>query len=705
MTDFEPGGSTPGELEADDFERVAVVGMACRVPGASNVDSFWGNLVDGVESIEVGIPPAGSRPGYVHAVGRLDGLRDFDAEFFGITPRDAEHTDPQHRLFLEQSWIALQHAGVDPARYPGRVGVWGGCGFNGYFPLNLLPRLRVGDTLVEYPATLLHGNDKDYLTSRVAYRLGLRGPAVTVQTACSTSLVAVAQACQSLLDYQCDVALAGGASVKLPEDWGYVYEPGGIQSPDGHCRAFDADAAGTVFTSGVGVVALKRLSDALRDRDLIHAVILGSAVNSDGSRKAGYTAPSVDGQVEAVAEAYVTAGVNPDTVGYVEAHGTGTAVGDPIELAALDEVFADAEPGSIPVGSVKTNVGHLNAASGVIGLIKAVLTVRHGQIPATLHYRQRNPRTNPVSRFVVNDRTREWAKPGPRRAGVSSFGVGGTNVHVVIEQPPEVSATKPRRARHILAVSAHNQPALAEELANLGALLKTNDNLADIAYTLQCGRAHLGHRVAVVCETAEEGAAKLAVASGTTARDRPAVAFRNADGDAAAWWGALGVLPVALLDEDTAAGDRVVVDLAADATEELARAWEQGVLVDWTAYRRDDPGRIAELPGYPFQRRRHWVDAPTAAVVGPEEVTETDESVSGQVDALWRELLGIEEINAADDLFVLGGDSLVAMRLIARADHTFGTDLPLDDFLDEPTPARMAELVRTALTEKDGVRT
>ncbi|MFD0821787.1 beta-ketoacyl synthase N-terminal-like domain-containing protein, partial [Micromonospora zhanjiangensis] len=426
-----------------DDERIAVVGMACRVPGAGDVDTLWANLVRGADAIERQPAGPGDPPGYVAAFGRIDAVEDFDADFFGMTGREAAYLDPQQRLFLEQSWIALEHAGIDPDHFGGRIGVWGGCGFNGYLPLHLLPGISGADALREYPAELLHGNDKDYLTSRVAYRLGLNGPAVTVQTACSTSLVAVAQAAQSLLDYQCDAALAGGSSVRLPQDWGYVYETGGIQSPDGVCRPFDADAAGTVFTSGVGVVVLKRLSDALDDGDRIHAVLLASAVNNDGAGKVGFAAPSADGQRAVLAEAYRTAGISPTTVGSVAAHGTGTAVGDPIELSALDRVFTGAAPGSIPIGSVKSNLGHLNAASGVVGLLKAILAVREDLIPASLHFRRRNPHTDPGSPFSVITEARPFTGDGPRRAGVSSFGVGGTNAHVIVEQPPPSATTAP----------------------------------------------------------------------------------------------------------------------------------------------------------------------------------------------------------------------------------------------------------------------
>ncbi|MFS4097991.1 type I polyketide synthase, partial [Streptomyces sp. AF1A] len=515
-----------------DFERIAVVGLACRVPGADDAAGFWDNLVRGVESIERTAVPEDAPDGYVPAVAPLRAAEDFDAEFFGMTPREAALADPQHRLFLEQCWAALEDAGCDPERAGGRIGVWGGTSFNSYLVLNVLPGLGRDQLLGEYPAALLHGNDKDYLTSRVAHRLGLTGPAVTVQTACSTSLVAVAEAARALLDYQCDMALAGGASLKLPQDWGYVHETGGIQSPDGYCRAFDADASGTVFGSGVGVVALKRLSDALADGDRVHAVILGTAVNNDGARKTGYTAPSVDGQVQVLHDAYSAAGVSPATVGYVEAHGTGTAIGDPVELAALDEVFGaeGLAPGSVHVGSVKTNIGHLNAASGVIGLIKTVLAVREGVLPASLHYRRRNPRTNEKSPFAVVDRLTPWPPgEGPRRAGVSSFGVGGTNAHVVLEQPPAAPPAQDgaEDGEQLIVVSARSEDALASAASRLADALEETaaPDLRDVAHTLAHRRRRFPHRAAVVAAGPAEAAAALRRAGREHQRGETPVAF------------------------------------------------------------------------------------------------------------------------------------------------------------------------------------
>ncbi|HEX7139604.1 MAG TPA: polyketide synthase, partial [Vicinamibacterales bacterium] len=371
---------------ANTTGHIAIVGMACRVPGASSVEAFWNNLVAGVDCITRN----GTAPGHVGAKGVLAGADLFDAALFGYTPREAELTDPQHRVMLECAWEALENAGYG---VPGaaRVGVYAGVAMNTYLLRNLFP--HAGLLASEGAHQILAANDKDFVPTRISYELDLTGPSVNVQTACSTSLVAVHMACQSLLAFQCDMALAGGAAVTVPLERGYAYREGGILSPDGHCRAFDANAQGTVPGDGVGMVVLKRLGDAIEAGDVVHAVILGSAINNDGGRKVGFTAPSVSGQTSVIAEAQALAGLSAATIGYVEAHGTGTPLGDPIEVAALTSAFRRSTPaiGSCAIGSVKSNVGHLDTAAGITGLIKAVLAVKHGVIPATLHVSQPNP--------------------------------------------------------------------------------------------------------------------------------------------------------------------------------------------------------------------------------------------------------------------------------------------------------------------------
>ncbi|HEY5836728.1 SDR family NAD(P)-dependent oxidoreductase [Streptomyces sp.] len=519
-----------------DLDRVAIIGMAGRFPGAGDVETFWTNLEQGREGITVfsdeelsaaGADPALlAREGYVKAKGVLDDADLFDEGFFGYSPREAELLDPQHRVFLECAWHALESAGVDPTRFDGRIGVFAGAGLNTYLLFNLMNNQRVLDATGMYQVAL--ASDKDFLATRAAYKLDLTGPAVTVQTACSTSLTAVHLACQSIVNGECDIALAGGVAVTSPLRGGYQYEPGGILSPDGTCRAFDADAAGTVAGNGVGVVVLRRLADARADGDRVDAVILATAVNNDGSLKAGYTAPSVDGQAEVVAEALALADVDPTTVGYVETHGTGTPLGDPIEIAALTRAFRAGtdDQGFCAIGSVKSNVGHLDAAAGVTGLIKAALALKHEAIPPTLHCERPNPGLElETSPFYVNTELRAWPrKEEPRRAGVSSFGIGGTNVHVVLEEAPADqpaaaagdgdrptgTATTEPPAR-LLPLSAKSAPALAEAAARLADHLEAEPDtpLDAVAHTLARRRAQFPHRRAAVARTTEEAVTAL----------------------------------------------------------------------------------------------------------------------------------------------------------------------------------------------------
>ena len=423
-------------------EAIAVIGMSGRFPGAANPDEFWQNLIAGKDSITrfPGRTGAdGSR--YVGARSMMDHPDRFDASFFGIYPKEAELMDPQHRVFLECAWEALEDGGYDPEAFPGMIGVYAGLSLNTY----LLNNLGTGGELAknyqvsEYQTML--GNDKDFLPVRVSYKLNLRGPSMTVQSACSTSLVAICQAATALLTYQCDMALTGGVSISFPQQRDYLYQEDGMVSPDGTCRAFDADAAGTVFGHGCGVVLLKRLSEAVADRDPILAVIKGWAVNNDGSDKIGFAAPGVNAQADVIALAQASAGVDPSDVSYVEAHGTGTPLGDPIEVAALTKAFREGgadKNAFCALGSGKTHIGHLDCAAGVTGLIKTIQQFRHGKIPALLHFKAPNPHidfANSPFKPVASDL--DWPSGDkPRIAGVSSFGVGGTNAHIIIESPP-----------------------------------------------------------------------------------------------------------------------------------------------------------------------------------------------------------------------------------------------------------------------------
>ncbi len=497
------------------MEGVAIIGMAGRFPGAISIESFWQNLQDGVESLSLftdeeliaaGVPAAlVNNSNYVKVGGVLDNIDLFDAEFFDLNPKEAELTDPQHRLFLECAWSALENAGYDSTKCESRIGVYAGASLNNYLSFDLKnDQLGSGESYQK-----LIGNDKGFLSTRVSYKLNLTGPSITVQTACSTSLVATTLAYQSLQNYQCDMALAGGVSIRLPQKTGYFYEPGGPLSPDGHCHAFDAKAQGTTVGNGVGVVVLKRVKDAIADGDCIYAVIKGAAINNDGAMKVGYTAPSVDGQAEAIAEAIMLAEVEPETIGYIEAHGSGTALGDPIEIAALTKVFrANTEKKSFcAIGSVKTNIGHLDAAAGVTGLIKTALALKHQLIPPSLNFEQPNPEIDFAnSPFYVNTKLREWKGSTPRRAGVSSLGMGGTNTHVVLEEAPTLPASSPSRPCQLLVLSAKTESALATATQNLSQHLTLHPdiNLADVAYTLQMGRRDFSHRRILICSDVQD---------------------------------------------------------------------------------------------------------------------------------------------------------------------------------------------------------
>jgi acyl transferase domain-containing protein len=527
-------------------EDIAIIGMSGRFPGAANLDEFWRNLAAGTESISTftdeelaaaGLDVAALRkdPSQVAARGIVRDAEWFDAPFFGMSAKQAEVTDPQQRLFLEASWEVLENAGYDPARVDGPVGVYAGMGDATYYLNNLHARPELVDLVGERVINL--GNEKDYLATWVAYKLNLKGPAISLNTACSTSLVAVGQACQSLLHFQCDLALAGGVWISFPQRRIVRFQEGGVFSPDGHCRTFDARAQGTVSSDGLGVVLLKRLAEAIDDGDRVLAVIKGFGLNNDGAAKVGFTAPSVDGQAEAVATALAGSGFDPATVSYVECHGTATPIGDPIEIAGLTQAFrlGTAEKNFCAVGSVKTNIGHTGAAAGAAGLIKTVLALQHRLLPASLHFSQPNPKIDFAdSPFFVNSTLRKWEDvPLPRRAGVSSFGLGGTNAHVVLEEAPASEPSGPSRSWQLLLLSAKTAPALDAARTNLLAHLQAHPalNLADAAFTLQEGRQVFQHRQMLVCRDRDDAIGALGtrdskrVITHRGETDSPAVVF------------------------------------------------------------------------------------------------------------------------------------------------------------------------------------
>ncbi|WP_414514556.1 SDR family NAD(P)-dependent oxidoreductase [Nostoc sp. PCC 9305] len=536
-----------GEMKSTQQLEIAIIGMSGRFPGAKTLDEFWQNCCNGVESISffsdeelelAGIDPSSfNDANYVKASGILSDIDLFDAAFFDISPKEAQIIDPQHRLFLECAWETLENAGYDPATYTGLIGVYAGMGMNlyagrTYWNHNLYPnreRLEYVDD-----SQLAIANGADFLPTRVSYKLNLQGPSVNVQTACSTSLVAVHQACRSLIQRECDMALAGAAAIAVPQKSGYQYQPGMILSPDGHCRAFDANSQGTVGGNGVGIVMLKRLADAIADGDNIYAVIKGSAINNDGSQKISYTAPSVQRQAAMIAQAQAIADINPETITYIETHGTGTTLGDPIEIAALTQAFRakTQKQQFCAVGSVKTNIGHLDTASGIAGLIKTVLALKHRLLPPSLNFKHPNPKIDFAnSPFYVNTTLSDWqTDQTPRRAGVTSLGVGGTNVHVILEEAPEGSRGAGEQGgrgvnfhlKSLLTVSAKTETALRELARRYVGFLESHSevSLRDICYTSNVGRSHFDYRLALVADSPAQLKHQLTTFIAENPRDR-----------------------------------------------------------------------------------------------------------------------------------------------------------------------------------------
>jgi acyl transferase domain-containing protein len=528
----------------EQIEGIAVVGMAGRFSKAANVEQFWANLAAGKDCfdefsvdhiVNEGVPrEIAERPDYVRRASVIADPGSFDNWLFSISPKEAELIDPQQRILLECAWEALENAGHDPKRFQGLIGIWAGSGVNNYFLKNIIPRGSF-DTNVGFQEII--SNDKDYLASRIAYKLGLRGPAVVVQSACSTSIVAVNMACLALLTYQCDVALAGAVFLQTPRARGYIYREGEIFSPDGFCRPFDKGANGTLLGEGCGLVVLRRLEEAIADGDNILAVIRGSAVNNDGADRAGYTAPGVAGQMELLGMAHTVAGVKAEDISYIEAHGTGTRLGDPIEVTALTQIFrrTTAEQGFCGIGSVKSNIGHLDVAAGIAGLIKTICALQHRQLPPTINFTAPNPELRiSESPFYVVDKLTGWQpRHGHRIAGVSSFGMGGTNGHVILEEAPLIEPSGESRPWQLLILSAKKESTLETMCQQLGRHLEAHPDkkLADIAFTLQTGRQELNYRRYLVCHDVDDAIKKLNspnksnIFSQKTERSNPAIAF------------------------------------------------------------------------------------------------------------------------------------------------------------------------------------
>jgi len=662
-----------------EFDKIAVIGLACRFPGADNYRCFAENLRKGADSITRmsresllarGVPAERlDDPRYVPARGVISDPDMFDNEFFGFSTSDATMMDPQHRLFLMVAWHALEDAGYAAPRLRARAGVFAACSKNSYAPV----------TSNEWKYVI--SGMADHLSTRLSFKLNMRGPSMTVSTACSSSLVAVTQAAQALLMRQCDVALAGGTAIDFPIE-GYTFRDGSILSPDGSCRAFDARAAGTVPGDGAGVVVLKRLADAVRDGDMIRAVISGYGLNNDGSDKVAYSAPSVSGQADAIAMAHASAGVRPGDIGYVEAHGTATALGDAVEVAALREVFdGAAEPGACALGAVKSSIGHLDAAAGVAGLIKTVLSVEHGVIFPSANVDTPNPALGlEDSAFRVPVTCEPWPGDGPRRAGVSSFGVGGTNVHLVLEQAPDRPAPSAHDGYWPLLVSAKNPASLRAQAQDLAGALAAGASLPDAAFTLAEGREHFGCRLAVVADDPGQAAALLCAAE-------PSLAGEPARWDPvaqAAWEKCAAALP---------------------ELEAAAAAWQAGADVRFGALFSGGGFSRVPLPGYRFKTARYWDPRYPDLAAGTEAAPAAEgaaagtsgETVASHVMAAWEIALGEAPDSPDADFYDAGGDSLSALELLTELEERLGVRLELDDVFAGPTLGELIRQVRALL--------
>lgn len=675
------GPSEVGRI-ADVTKKVAIIGMAGLYPGATNTTELWKNLCEGLETTsffsDAELDSSLSfelrnRPNYVKARGTIAGIEDFDASFFGINPAEAQVMDPQHRLFLQTSWEALENAGYAPdsfaALHAGWIGVYGGVYNNTYYAENVITRPDLITRAGEFQT--MTATEKDYVAMRVSHKLNLKGPSVTVHTACSTSLVAISQAYFALISHQCNMALAGGAAVTVPQNSGHLYTEDSMLSIDGHTRTFDVDAKGTVFSDGVGVVVLKRLEDAQKDGDTIYGVIIGAGVNNDGGQKMSFTAPSVEGQASVITYAQNFAGVSPEDISYVEAHGTATPLGDPIEVEALIRAFRmhTDKKQFCALGSIKSNFGHTTIAAGVAGVIKTVLALKHEQIPPSINYHEPNPKIDFAnSPFFVNARLAPWPKgDAPRRAGVSSFGVGGTNAHIILEEAPDQSEGSPSRFKQFLPLSAKSLNALNTMTKNLCDYLKSNPslNLADIAYTLQTGRKHFAYQRLLICDSIEEAILGLEALDPSVCIDR-VLETRQTD-------------VVSMLPELEAQYDNI------------GSLWQAGIDINWQAFYANETRHRLPLPTYPFEKKRVWIDRSVSIDVPIQTNTGVVvmDNQKTQILSMLREVLedttgiNIGEFDNATTFFEMGMDSLLLTQVVTDLVGQFKVKIMFRQLLEE----------------------
>jgi acyl transferase domain-containing protein len=711
---------------------IAVIGMGCRLPGCNNTKEFWKNLINGNDLISTfttaeleleGIPRSlFEQPNYVKRRGIISEIDQFDSEFFDITPAEADAMDPQQRLFLECCWEALEDSGYNPLEYKGLIGIFAGSGINQYFLKNIIKNKNIMEKLGHYSVLML--NDKDFLATRVAYKLNLRGPAITIQTACSTSLVAIHSACKSLLQGECDIAIAGGVSLSIPQKQGYIYKEGMIMSPDGYCRAFDAEANGTVSSSGLGIVILKMAKDAIDDRDFIHAIIKGSAINNDGNNKVGFTAPGLEGQSRVIEEALEISGINPREIGYVEAHGTGTKLGDSVEIEALTQAMKryTQENGFCAIGSVKTNIGHTDTASGCAGLIKTILSLQHGQILPHLHYRSPNPHLNlHQTPFYITTHLKDWeAHDYSKKAAVSSFGIGGTNAHIIVEEAPKVHKAISTQQWYFVILSARSETALSQSAKNLLTYLEKSEyleSIGNIAYTLQVGRRAFKYRLAIKCQSKEDLIdhlkSKFQVNAPSTATDKADELKFGFISDIINE--ELFKHQKLILKKNLGEVNEIILDILKKHSIEimpnenirssphtflfdlLVQLWLRGVNISWDLLYPHRPFQRIPLPTYPFERRRHWIHVesspPLVQAQTKLEYVRQPCELRQKILKIWQEFLGIEQINIYDDFTKLGGDSFQAISLIDKINQDLECKLSVDALIKASTVDKIATLI------------
>ena len=631
---------------------IAVIGMAGRFPGAKNIQEFWENIENKIESIisfdkkelfNSGIPKdLLDDSNYIKSKGFLKNASMFDAKFFNINAHDAKILDPQFRQFLETAWEALENAAYisDDNRY--KIGVFAGASArNNYYTNNILKNKSVN--LPTEAMSLFTANARDFLSTLVAYKLNLTGPCITMQTACSTSLVAICQACENLLADNCNIALAGGVSVTTPIKSGYFYQEGVILSRDGHCRPFDINASGTVAGNGAGILVLKKLNAALKDHDHIHAIIKGFSINNDGGHKLGFYAPSVQGQENVIKDALKRANLSINTIDYIEAHGTGTHKGDLIELAALSNVFGGLKQNSIALGSVKSNIGHLDAASGVVGCIKTIEALKHKTLPPMLHFSQFNSNAAVNMPFFINTESKPWkTKKGKiRSAGVSSFGIGGTNAHIIFQEAPTNLKKQKKKQLVLLILSATALSMLVRIRRNLANYLKGTPpvNLINVAYTLQTGRKAFPVRYACICDSINEAIQKLENVTDKTG-----------------------------LDYGLNYAHKKSKHLKNELLFDLAEQWLKKTNINWAQlYNSNDLPYRLPLPTYPFEKKEYWINPD----LEPNKKTNsvllmTADKVEKKLLDIFKEFLGSDEISSSDSFYDFGGDSLLSLQIIVE---------------------------------------